>query len=100
MFLLLIRVAIPRTFEIKSFSSAHDATQTSSLQVFVPFYIKLYDRSGMLQYKKVQLGNDQEKVQSERNSHSKNRGGRKQIDNYSCRYLSLESLQYVHSIQV
>ena len=27
--------------------------------------------------KKVQVGNDQEKVQSERNSHSKNRGGKK-----------------------
>ena len=31
-------------------------------------------KSGM--YKKVQVGNDQEKVQSERNSHSKNQGGK------------------------
>ena len=30
--------------------------------------------------KNVQLGNDQEKVQSERNSHSKNRGGKTQFD--------------------
>ena len=28
--------------------------------------------------KKVQVGNDQEKAQSERDSHSKNRGGKKQ----------------------
>ena len=28
-------------------------------------------------YKKVHVGNDQEKVQSERSSHSKNRGGKK-----------------------
>ena len=27
--------------------------------------------------KKVQVGNDQEKTQSERDSHSKNRGGKK-----------------------
>ena len=31
--------------------------------------------------KKVQIGNDQEKAQSERNSHSKNRGGKNFIDN-------------------
>ena len=30
---------------------------------------------------KVQVGNDQEKAQSKRNSHSKIRGGRNQIDN-------------------
>ena len=28
--------------------------------------------------KKVQVGNDQENAQSERNSHSKNRGGKQQ----------------------
>ena len=28
-------------------------------------------------YKKVQVGKDQEKAQSERDSHSKNRGGKK-----------------------
>ena len=32
-------------------------------------------------YKKVQVGNDQEKAQSERNSNTKNRGGKNQIDN-------------------
>ena len=31
--------------------------------------------------KKVQAGNDQEKAKSKRNSHSKNRGGKDQIDN-------------------
>ena len=29
-------------------------------------------------HKKVQVGNDQEKAQSEKDSHSKNRGGKKQ----------------------
>ena len=32
-------------------------------------------------FKKVQVGNDQEKAKSERNSHSKNRGGKNYIDN-------------------
>ena len=31
--------------------------------------------------KKVQVGKDQEKAQSERDSHPKNRGGKKQINN-------------------
>ena len=31
--------------------------------------------------KKVQVGNDQEKAESERNPHSKNRGGKNYIDN-------------------
>ena len=31
--------------------------------------------------KKGQVGNDQEKVQSEKDSHSKNRGGKKQTNN-------------------
>ena len=31
----------------------------------------------VLAYKKVQVGKDQEKAQSERDSHSKNRGGKK-----------------------
>ena len=30
-----------------------------------------------IQVKKVQVGNDQEKAQSEKDSHSKNRGGKK-----------------------
>ena len=31
--------------------------------------------------KKVQVGKDQEKAQPEKDSHSKNRGGKKQINN-------------------
>ena len=31
----------------------------------------------MLRWRKVQVGKDQEKAQSERDSHSKNRGGKK-----------------------
>ena len=30
-----------------------------------------------MHYRKVQVGNEQEKAQSERNSHSKNRSGKK-----------------------
>ena len=33
-----------------------------------------------VRYKEVQVGNDQEKAQSERNSHSKNRGWKNLID--------------------
>ena len=32
-------------------------------------------------FKKVQVGKDQEKAQSEKDSHSKNLGGKKQINN-------------------
>ena len=35
----------------------------------------------ILTYKKVQIGKDQEKAQSEKDSHSKNRGGKKQTNN-------------------
>ena len=35
--------------------------------------------------KKVQVGKDQEKAQSERDSHSKNRGGKKQTNNQALR---------------
>ena len=31
--------------------------------------------------KEVQVGNDQEKAQTEKNSHTKNRGGKKQTNN-------------------
>ena len=41
--------------------------------------------------KKVQVGKDQEKAQSERNSHSKNRGGKNQID-----YLVLILREHYH----
>ena len=35
------------------------------------------DKKVSLAFEKVQVGNDQEKAQSERDSHSKNRGGKK-----------------------
>ena len=35
----------------------------------------------MFENEKVQVGNDQEMAQSEKDSHSKNRGGKKQINN-------------------
>ena len=34
-----------------------------------------------MQYKKVQVGKDQENAQSEKDSHSKNRGGKNQTNN-------------------
>ena len=37
----------------------------------------------------VQIGNDQEKAQSERNSYSKNRGGKNKL---TIRYLYLENI--------
>ena len=44
----------------------------------------------VLVIKQTQVGNDQKKAQSERNSYSKNRGGKKQNDNNN-RYLYLEN---------
>ena len=41
------------------------------------FYAKFDD----IVYEKVQVGNDQEKAQSEKDSHSKNRGGKKNQTN-------------------
>ena len=42
--------------------------------------------------KKVQVSNDQEKALSERNFHSKNRGGKKTKLTITCRYLYLENI--------
>ena len=41
-------------------------------------------------YKKIQVGNDKEKAQSERNSHYKNRGGKK--TKLTIRYLYYETI--------
>ena len=38
---------------------------------------KVEDEASIHMRKKVQIGNDQEKAQSEKDSHSKNRGGKK-----------------------
>ena len=45
----------------------------------INIYILLRDISGILPYKKVQVGNDQEMAQSEGNFHSKNRGVGKKL---------------------
>ena len=42
-------------------------------------------------YKKVQVGNDQEKAQSEKDSHSENRGGKNKS---IIRYLYHENISY------
>ena len=44
----------------------------------------------LLEYKKVQVGKDQEKAQSEEDSHSKNRGGKK--TKLTIRYLYHENI--------
>ena len=51
-----------------------DYTAIRCMISFLFFFVRLY--FGYC-YQKVQAGNDQEKAQSERNSHSKNRGGKK-----------------------
>ena len=52
---------------------------------YIIYFIKFEGRSNILRgkrkYKNVQVGNDHEKAQSERNSHSKNRDGKNQTDN-------------------
>ena len=48
-------------------------------QFLIIVYISLFQSCVWI--KKVQVGNDQEKAQSERNSHSKNRDGKNKIDN-------------------
>ena len=42
---------------------------------------KIKSKNNMMKKKKVQVGKDQEKAQSEKDSHSKNRGGKKQTNN-------------------
>ena len=51
----------------------------SSLNNMQISFLKQQDttRSSIVKMKKVQVGKDQEKAQSERDSHSKNRGGKK-----------------------
>ena len=58
-----------------------------SFSVLFLFFLPIFHNViSYIFYEKVQVGNDQEKAQSERNSHSENRGGKKQIDN-KVRYL-------------
>ena len=44
---------------------------------FQPDVVRRYFLPARPRYEKVQVGKDQEKAQSERDSHSKNRGGKK-----------------------
>ena len=48
-------------------------TYTKLIQQFPLFQVQIMQRIN----KKVQVGKDQEKAQSEKDSHSKNRGGKK-----------------------
>ena len=51
----------------------HFLPLTALTHVCVPCYGKITIKK----YKKVQVGKDQEKAQSEKDSHSKNQGGKK-----------------------
>ena len=62
--------------EIKSSVIAKTFTQIQEIRMK---YILVMMFSTM--NKKVQVGKDQEKAQSEKDSHSKNRGGKKQTNN-------------------
>ena len=43
--------------------------------------VEVIEAWNLASYKKVQVGKDQEKAQSEKDSHSKNRGGKNQTNN-------------------
>ena len=49
--------------------------------LFQVFFRRFRDISMHIIHRKVQVGKDQEKAQSEKDSHSKNRGGKKQANN-------------------
>ena len=49
-------------------------------QYYSPYYLTL---NVFIASKKVQVGKDQEKAQSEKDSHSKNRGGKNQSGTYT-----------------
>ena len=49
--------------------------------VFYSNYVSRMGQSSSYKDKKVQVGSDQEKAQSEKDSHSKNRGGKKNETN-------------------
>ena len=52
------------------------------VQILFGYLDKMTKKASMSIYgKKVQVGKDQEKAQSERDSHSKNRGGKNQTNN-------------------
>ena len=52
------------------------------MSVIIPFQIcNVHKRNFLLRYKEVQVGKDQEKAQSEKDSISKNQGGKKKQTN-------------------
>ena len=59
--------------------------------LFVPFvYVQVQETEWPAVWKKAQAGKDQEKAQSEKDSHSKNRGGTK--NKLTIRYLYHENI--------
>ena len=62
-----------------------EVAQTRSVFTFLSFTCNQFTKK----HKKVQVGKDQEKAQSEKDSHSKNRGGKK--NKLTIRYLYHET---------
>ena len=66
-------VRVPRVFGLKRCLSMVKFSRSPACRGRVPYTFRI--RS--MRVEKVQLGKDQEKAQSEKDSHSKNRGGKK-----------------------
>ena len=62
---------------MKVFDQIFYSRKTSSLEFPTSLNEKNLHVYVHVQFTKVQVGNDQEKAQSEKDSHSKNRGGKK-----------------------
>ena len=71
-----IRLSLSTTFQtVRNFFHTKDLFQPIKIkEIFYPKVGLTTERN-----KKVQVGKDQEKAQSEKDSHSKNRGGKKPI---------------------
>ena len=76
--------AIKRFLQTCSIKSIKSMSLSSISFIGVPCtadldWAKILSDNEYERYKKVQVGKDQEKAQSEKDSHSKNRGGKKPI---------------------
>ena len=78
--IITLLVGFTRSLIVKDnvvFYKTNDVSTTRA-KWLVTFVLDLYPYSQFTElYKKVQVGKDQEKAQSEKDSHSKNRGGKK-----------------------
>ena len=72
-----IWLSICRTDKAFLFWSGGTVTFDTQKHCLKLLLITLHKFAGSIKVKKVQVGKDQEKAQSEKDSHSKNRGGKK-----------------------